>query len=83
MGFLVNGSESNSLNISHLLCKDDTLIFCGTNYNTRMHFRYVLTRFEAISSLKVNLGKLEMVSVGIVQNMEEMIHIMDAKFQGG
>ena len=46
-----------------------------------MHFRYGLTRFEAISSLKVNLGKLEMVSVGIVQNMEEMIHIIMQSFK--
>lgn len=44
-GYTVNGSENNSLKVSYLLFIDDTLIICGTNSNTIMHLRYVLTVF--------------------------------------
>ena len=47
----------------------------------RIKKRYVLTRFEAISSLKVNLGNLKTVPIGNVQNMEEeMVQILGCKF---
>ena len=48
-GYTVNGSENNSLKVSYLLFMDDTLIICGTNSNTIMHLRYVLTAFLSVS----------------------------------
>ena len=58
-GYKVNGSENNSLKVSYLLFIDDTLIICGTNSNTIMHLRYVLTVFFCfLSTLPVCFGFL-------------------------
>jgi hypothetical protein len=38
-----------------------------------------LTWFEAFSSLKINLGKSEMVPVGAVPNLEELAAILGCK----
>jgi hypothetical protein len=49
---------------------DDTLVCCGAKLD---HFRYLRALFlclEAISGLKINLAKSELVPVGNVENVE-------------
>ena len=66
--FGVGRVEGRSLAVSHLLFEDDTLIFCGADLDQVLFLRMILIWFEAISSLKINLGKSELVPVGTVHN---------------
>jgi hypothetical protein len=71
-GFSVGTSAGNSLMISHLLFADDTLIFCGADSDQVTNLRYVFTWFEAVSGLKINLSKSEIVPVGDVPHIVEL-----------
>jgi hypothetical protein len=55
--------------ISHLLFADDTLIFSDANPSHIFHLRLVFTWFEAISGLKINISKSEVVPVGQVPDI--------------
>ena len=65
-GFSVGNLEGRSLTVSHLLFADDTLIFCEANLDHILILRLILIWFEAVSGLKINLGKSEIVPVGAV-----------------
>ena len=65
--------------VSHLLFADDTLIFCNANIDHMLILRMVLIWFEAVSSLKVNLGKSELVAVGAVPNMDLLMAVLGCK----
>ena len=62
-GFNIGVSAGRSLMVSHLLFADDTLIFCDANIDQMLILRTMLIWFEAMSSLKVNLGKSKLVAV--------------------
>ena len=64
-GFNVGVLVGRSLMVSHLLFADDTLIFCDANIDHMLILRMVLIWFEAVSGLKVNWGKSELVAVGL------------------
>jgi len=70
-GFSV-GSRPPTINISHLLFMDDTLVFYVANPS---HLRVLLLFFEVVSGLKVNLAKFVLVLVGNVDNMGELTGI--------
>ena len=48
---------SGGLSVSHLLYADDTILFCDTNPKQLMYIRLVLTCFEVVSGLKVNMSE--------------------------
>jgi hypothetical protein len=56
-----------------------TLIFCENNPDQILHLGFTLTWFEAISGLKVNLGKSKLVPVGEVPNIEALAGILGCK----
>ena len=64
-GFSVGSTSSTSMIVSYLLFADDTLIFCDADPNQLTTLREILTRFEKVSGLRINLGKLELVLVGL------------------
>ena len=78
-GFNIGVSVERSLMVSHLLFADDTLIFCNANIDHMLILRMVLIWFEAVSSLKVNLGKSELVAVGAVPNMDLLVAVLGCK----
>ena len=78
-GFSVGVSAGRSLMVSHLFFADDTLIFCDANINQMLILRMVLIWFEAVSGLKVNLGKSELVAVGAVHNMDLLVAVLGCK----
>jgi hypothetical protein len=75
-GFSVGDSTGAELSISHSLFADDTLIFCGAESEQAWHLRGVFIWFQAISGLKINLSKSELVPVGTVQNVPELASIL-------
>ena len=71
-----NGSD---LKVSHLLFADDTLIFCGTERDHLDHLKGVLLCFEAVSGLRINLGKSEMAPIGQVSDMHNLASVLGGR----
>ncbi|KAF5443548.1 hypothetical protein F2P56_036096 [Juglans regia] len=63
---------------SHLLFANDTLIFVEPNPDI-YSLRALLLCFEAVSNLKVNLSKSEIVLVGSVNNLSDLAAILGYK----
>lgn len=78
-GFSVGTGSDGRIDISHLLCVDDTLILCGTVPDHLRLLRCLFLCFEVVSGLKINLAKSEFVSVGIVNNVEGLAKILGCR----
>jgi hypothetical protein len=59
-----------------LLFVDDTLIFCGAQVDHVRNLRCTFLCFEAVSGLRINLGKSELVPIGEVDDVESLAHIL-------
>ena len=59
--------------ISHLLYADDTLLFYGANKEQLKYLSWILMWFEALSGLRINLNKSEILPVGSVDNVQELV----------
>ena len=75
-GFSVGGTTGSSVMVSHLLFADDTLIFCDAEPFQITNLRAILARFEEVSGLYINLGKSELVPVGRVHNLEDLVGLL-------
>ena len=73
------GRGRDELIISHLLCVDDTFLFCEPKQDQRAYLSWLLMRFEAIFRLKINLSKSEVILVGSVDNVEDLAHELGCK----
>ncbi|RVW53935.1 hypothetical protein CK203_073000 [Vitis vinifera] len=71
-GCRVNGRGGDGALVSHLLFADDTLVFCEASENQMVHLSWLLMWFEAISGLRINLDKSEILPVGRVENSENL-----------
>ena len=60
-GFQAGSHRQGGLKISHLLFANDTILFCDASREQLLYIRMVLIFFEAITSLRVNVGKSEIV----------------------
>jgi hypothetical protein len=78
-GFSVGSSEFEALVVNHLLFADDTLIFCGAQEEQIRHLRRVFLCFEAASSLRINLGKSEVVPIGAVEDVNRLAHLLGCR----
>ena len=58
--------------ISHLLYADDTLLLCGARKDQLKYLSWILMWFEALSGLKINLNKSEIIPVGPVDNVSDL-----------
>ncbi|KAG7950083.1 hypothetical protein I3843_13G094100 [Carya illinoinensis] len=67
-GFSIGTPNRGIINISHLLFADDTLIMCEADQRQVQALKALLFCFEAVSGLKVNLDKSELVPIGLVPN---------------
>jgi hypothetical protein len=76
LGFSVGERVPSNLVVSHSLFADDTLIFCEAFLEQIKYVRLILLCFEAVSGLRVNLGKSELVAIGEVDNIGELANIL-------
>ena len=65
--------------ISHLLYADDTIIFCDAEPEQLLYIQMVLTCFEAVTGLRVNMNKSEMVQVGTVPDFPRLVALLSCK----
>ena len=71
-GCRVKRRGGKGVQLSHLLHADDMLIFCEAFEEQLTHLSWVLMWFEAISGLRINLDKSEILPVGRVDSLEEL-----------
>ncbi|RVX03908.1 putative ribonuclease H protein [Vitis vinifera] len=71
-GWQLSGRGGGGVEITHLLFADDTLVFCEPSTDQVSYLSWLLMWFEAMSGLKVNLDKSEIIAVGRVENVEEV-----------
>ena len=67
------------MHISHLLFADDTILFWDASRKQLLYIRMVLIFFEAITGLRVNVSKSEIVPVGEVGNLGALACILCCK----
>ena len=74
--FSVDSTTGPLVMVSHLLFADDTLVFCDAETSQIANLRAILVRFEEASVLSINLGKSELVPVGVVHNLEALVGLL-------
>ena len=67
------------MKISHLHFTDDMLIMCDAMPQPLLYLHCTLLLFEAVSRLKINPNKTEMVPIGEVENMGALADILECK----
>ena len=55
---------------------DDTILFCDAKTEQILYIQMLLTCFEAVTRLRVNLGKIEIVPVCEVENVNQLSDIL-------
>jgi hypothetical protein len=65
-GILVGSRNDEEMVVSHLLFADCMLIFCKPSVEQFRNLRCPFLFFEAVSGLKINLSKSEILPVGDV-----------------
>jgi hypothetical protein len=75
-GFQAGKSPATGISVSHLFFADDTIVFCDAEPEQLLHLRMVLTCFEAVTGLGVNMTKSELVPVGEVSNLTQLADIL-------
>ena len=68
------------VNISNFLFADNNLVFYEAKPNHLSYLRALFLCFEAVSKLKINLTKLELVLVGNVENVYGLASILGCGF---
>ena len=71
-GYKVADRGGEELVISHLLYANDTLLFCEANKDQLKFLSWTLIWFEAMSRLRINLNKSDIILVGFVANVEDL-----------
>ena len=56
-----------------------TLIFCEADLDQILILCMILIWFEVVSGLKINLGKSELVLVGVVNNIDIFLVVLGCK----
>ncbi|XP_059629652.1 uncharacterized protein LOC132272538 [Cornus florida] len=75
-GFRVGRDVDHQIQISHLLFADDTLVFCDADISQLRYLRCTLACFQAVSGLKINVGKSVLVPVGDVPDISSLAAVL-------
>lgn len=60
--------------ITHLLCVDDSLVFCKAKADPLRYLRLILVMFEAVSELHVNWRKSMIYPIKEVEDIHILIY---------
>ena len=71
-GFRADGRQGGEQCVLHLLFVDDMILFCNVDVEQILHVRMLLLCFQAVTGLKVNVLKSEMILVGEVHNVHAL-----------
>ena len=74
--FRADGRRGRGECVSHLLFVDDTILFCEASMEQLLHICLLLLCFQAVTGLKVNVAKSEMVPIGEVNNVHALAEIL-------
>ena len=75
-GFGADGRRGGGVCVLHLLFADDTILLCDADEEQILHVRMILLCFQAVTGLKVNALKGEMVPIGEVPNLHVLAKIL-------
>jgi hypothetical protein len=75
-GFSVGSNDQSRVVVSHLLFADDILVFCGADESQIRHIGALLVCFEAVSGLKVNLFKSDLIPVGSLDGVNQLAGLL-------
>ena len=78
-GSRIADGRGEKLVISHLLYADDTLFLCEADKDRLKFLSWTLMWFEAMSGLKINLNKSEIIPIGPMANVEELASELGCK----
>ena len=78
-GFNVGTSIGDHLLVTHILFADDTLVMCNANIDQMLFLHLILSWFEIILGLKINLDKSKLVPMGVVPNFETLVDALGCK----
>ena len=78
-GFKADGRRGDGICVSHLLFVDNTILFCDANVEPILHIKMLLLCFQAMTSLKVNVLKSEMVPIAEVDNVHALAKILGCR----
>ena len=78
-GCQVKGRFGEGIQISHLLFIDNTSEFCKASHDEITYLCWLLMWFEAISGLRINLEKSELIPVGRVENLDDLLDELGCK----
>ena len=62
-------SIGDLLQVTHLLFVDDMLVMCDTDIDQMLFLCLILSWFEIVLGLEINLDKSELVPMGVVPNL--------------
>ena len=65
--------------VSHLLFVDDTILFCDADVEQILHIRLLLLSFQAVTGLKVNVHKCEMVPIWEADDVHALANILGCR----
>ena len=78
-GFNLEGRRDGGERVSHLLFADDTILFCDADVEQILYIRLLLLSFQAVTGLKVNVHKSEMVPIGEVADVHALAEILGCR----
>ena len=78
-GFRADGRWGGGVCVSHLLFADDMILFCNADEEQILHIWMLLLCFQAVTGLKVNALKSEMVSIREVPNVHVLAKILGCR----
>ena len=67
------------MRIFHLLFADNTILFCNASREQLLSIRLALSCFQVFTSLKVNMGKCEIVPIREENNLDALANILSCR----
>ena len=78
-GFRADGRRGRGECVLHLLFADDTIFFCDAEVEQVLLVQLLLLCFQAVTGLKVNAAKSEMVPIKEVNNVHALAEILGCR----